>query len=917
MNKPLVSVVMPIYNTESYLSEAIESVVTQSIGFKDQIELILVDDGSTDGSSGVVQRYKSSYPNNIIYIKQQNSGVSRARNVGIEQAQGRYIHFFDSDDIIAPNFYERIVSFFNSEPSINFVAAKLMFFDEIIDSHPLNYKFKTSRVIDIEKTPGDIILHVISGVFRREAVAGIEFDESISIAEDIKFISDFLSRTPRYGVVSDTTYYYRKRSDASSAIATSRRNKASYTDVIDGVYAYILKLWSGRSRFAEEIILYDLSYRLDHSEQNVLTDDEQKTYIESVFTVIRDISSHSISINRFLTIHQKLFLLKIKHGESLQKHLRVSEQFLSFDNVKFYNLGETAVFLDFLTPLGGDRYKIEGYIKGISQLAGVDYQASCGESIKQLKFVDRSQREKSFLGNIYDKGGAFEVIVDFRLNSALSFQLLTNDGSIGLPIQTGRYTRLGALRWTYRRDIDRLLKRQTTNIEALPYSRGRHLLLELRMLLQILLNWRVNTFRQRLAMLRSRNLDQLGWRARLVEYAKPLAFSIEAVAYIPRDILLRIVYYIAKNFKKRPIWLVSDRSMAARDNGEAMFRYIMSREDCPADVYFVMSRKSRDLERMKLIGPVLYQESLRFKLMFLLSDKIIASQADIETTNPFIRLLDRYVDLFEFDFIFLQHGIIRHNLSSWLNRFEKNISLFITSAEREYQSIFTNPYYYTPDKVLLSGLARYDYLDSKPAGKLILAPTYRKNLVRMKTDSVGRRGYDPSFKSSQYREFYNNLINDPRLLEALKSHNMTGEFYLHPVFSEQRSDFDENDSFKLMKFPYDYQKAFSEGSLLISDHSSVVFDFAYLKKPVAYAHFDVKTFFAGHSYDESNFFSDEDDGFGAVYYDYESLVNGVVDSIKNDCQMTDKYISRVDNFFYKVDKNNSRRIYEAIIAMKR
>lgn len=908
MIKPLISVIIPIYNVESYLEDAIKSVINQSIGFKKNIELILVNDGSTDGSGVICEEYASKYPENITYKKVKNGGVSKARNIGYSLATGKYIHFLDGDDIISRNFYKKSIDFLSKNSSeVDFVASKLMFFDEIIDSHPLNYKFNKTRVIDLSKEPESPILHVISCVFIRDSIENVKFDESLSIAEDIKFISDVLLRRKKYGVLSDTTYHYRKRGDGTSAIERSRKIKASYIDVVEGVYGHMFNDWNGDNSFAESTILYDLSYRLDQDKQSTLSLNDEKAYIKSVFSLISNISDKAIISTKFLSVNQKIFLLKRKYGKDFSQYV---------DVLDFWDPKSATVFLDFIEPLGGDRYKVEGYIKGINDIDSVEYFMGNGDVTKKIKFTDRAQLNKSFLGHIYERGMAFEVDINLMPESCLSIRLNIGDAVYILPIETGRYTKLGALKWTYRRDKDRLLKKTNKGIVVYDYSAAKHIKLELRIIAQILLNWRFGTLRKRFAMLRSRNLKHLSIKNKIVELLKPFAFSVEAVVYIPRDILLRISYYVAKKFKKRSIWLISDRSMAARDNGEAIFRYIMSLKDCPANVYFVMSKKSKDLERIKKIGPVLYQESLHFKLKFLLSDKIIASQADIETTNPFIRLMDRYVDLFNFDFIFLQHGIIRHNLSSWLNRFEKNIDLFITSADKEYQSILTNPYYYSENKVLLSGLARYDYLINKPAGKLILAPTYRKNLVKMKTDRVGRRNYDPTFKNSAYREFYNNFINDPRLLEALEENKMKGEFYLHPVFSEQRVDFDENEHFKLMNFPYDYQKAFKEGNLLVSDHSSVVFDFAYLKKPVLYAHFDVETFFEGHSYDESNFFSDEDDGFGEVCYDYDSLVEKAIDSINKGCLMSEKYISRVDKFFYKTDKENSRRIYEAIVNMK-
>lgn len=915
LKNPLISVVIPVYNVEEYIKEAIDSVIAQDIGFEDNIELILVDDGSKDRSGDICLQYSKIYPSNILYIKKRNGGVSTARNLGLSKSSGRYIHFLDGDDSISRDFYRQSARFLaQNENEVDFVAAKIKFFDEIIDSHPLNYKFDRDRVVDMASEPDSSLLHVITCLFNRESIADIQFDEDIQIAEDIKYISDVLLLKKRYGVISGPTYYYRKRTGGGSAIGGKSRNRNYYLKTPSHVYKHILDSWRlvGSPEVAEHTFLYDMSYSLQQSSQDVLSREEEDEYREIIKLLLAQCSDEVVVGHRFLSIHQKIYILKLKHGRGFQKYLSSEGSKIVFKNNTLYDSSDTRVFIDFLTHKKGNTYEIEGYIIGPTQIPQTKFYVDIKGKKTSLSWCERAQLEESFLGEVYKDGGAFRAEVDVGVGQDISVVLQTGKTQTVLPVDTGRFTRFGALKYTYRRDSERLLKRSRYKIEVFKHSFARHLYLEGRFWLQILLNWRLNTARSQLRKLRSRNLDQLDMKAKVIEILKPALIVGEAILMIPRALLLRLLYYIAKRLKKRPIWIVSDRGMAAGDNGEALFRYIMSQDDRPADVYFAIARKSKDYNRIKSIGPVLHQNDLHYKLKFLIADKIISSQADIETTNPFIRQLDHYVDLFNFDFIFLQHGIIRHNLSDWLNRYEKNIGLFITSAKKEYDSILKNPYYYKKEQVLLSGLPRYDYLESKPNRKVILAPTYRKRLVKQKTNKIGVRGYDEEFKSSEYREFYNSLINDHRLLKTMKNAGMKGEFYLHPVFSAQRKDFMENDIFKIMEFPYDYRAAFREGEILISDHSSVVFDFAYLKKPVVYAHFDVDTFFEGHSYAKSDFFSDEADGFGEVYYDYDSLVDGVADIIREGCVMKKDYISRVDRFFYSIDTNNSRRVYGAL-----
>lgn len=89
-----VSVIIPIWNVEDYLAEAVDSVINQTCGFEENIELILVNDGSPDNCGEICRGYLERYPENIIYIEQENRGLSAARNAALEKATGEYIAFF-------------------------------------------------------------------------------------------------------------------------------------------------------------------------------------------------------------------------------------------------------------------------------------------------------------------------------------------------------------------------------------------------------------------------------------------------------------------------------------------------------------------------------------------------------------------------------------------------------------------------------------------------------------------------------------------------------------------------------------------------------------------------------------------------------------------------------------------------------
>ena len=107
-----VSVIVPIYNVEKYLEKCLDSLVNQTL---EDIEIILVNDGSTDNSGQIAKEYVSKYKEKIVYLEKQNGGLSDARNYGLEYAKGDYISFVDSDDYISKNLYSELVRYMEED----------------------------------------------------------------------------------------------------------------------------------------------------------------------------------------------------------------------------------------------------------------------------------------------------------------------------------------------------------------------------------------------------------------------------------------------------------------------------------------------------------------------------------------------------------------------------------------------------------------------------------------------------------------------------------------------------------------------------------------------------------------------------------------------------------------------------------
>ena len=187
MNKYIFTVITAVYNTAPFLREAVDSIVNQTIGFN-RIQLILVDDGSTDGSGLICDEYKRRHPDNIIVIHKENGGVSSARNAGIPYIEGKYLNFMDSDDKMSPDAFEKVFDFFEKHgDETDVVTIPVLFFDAKKGEHPLNSKFLLNTdVVDLREHPFATASHCADTFFRSESTKDIFFDTELAYSEDGK-----------------------------------------------------------------------------------------------------------------------------------------------------------------------------------------------------------------------------------------------------------------------------------------------------------------------------------------------------------------------------------------------------------------------------------------------------------------------------------------------------------------------------------------------------------------------------------------------------------------------------------------------------------------------------------------------------------------------------------------------------------
>jgi CDP-glycerol glycerophosphotransferase (TagB/SpsB family) len=316
------------------------------------------------------------------------------------------------------------------------------------------------------------------------------------------------------------------------------------------------------------------------------------------------------------------------------------------------------------------------------------------------------------------------------------------------------------------------------------------------------------------------------------------------------------------------------------------------------------------------IGKVLDPDSNKYKLMFSKVDYVVSSHAENFIFNPLGSNGFNIRDQYHFKYVFLQHGITKDDLSPWLNVNTKKMDMFVAAVPLEYESLLKYKYYFGEDVIKLTGFPRYDTLLTKskkikPKKQILVSFTWRNTLASAVDPHTGDRLYNEDFKNTDYFKRINNFINDERLLKTLDEYGYKIKFLPHPNVITQLDDFTFNKYIDVQKTGIDYQKEFCENSLLITDYSSVYFDFGYLGKKVIYYQEDKEEFFKGQLFDQG-YYDYEKMGFGPVVYSYDDLINETINSIKNDC-IPDKNIQkRIDSFFEFQDDKNCERVYNNI-----
>lgn len=808
-SKKKYTIITAVYNSEKYLEDYFKSIINQSLKFKKHIKILCVDDGSTDQSAKIIEKWQKKYPKNIFYFYKENGGQASARNIGLKNVDEEtdWITFIDSDDFLPKDYFYEVDKSIGKNNNIRMVGCNQIYYfeetKEYIDRHPFNYRFKNNNnLVLCRNMKKNVQFSAALSFLHFDSIPkNLNFDERMKPTfEDGKFINMFLLSQKENSLAyfnPNARYFNRKREDKSSTMDGVWLHKGQFSIVLENGYLEIL----------------DQSYK----KFGYIPKHLQRSILWEMLRLVKHLLNHEERVS-FLTSVEK---------EKLIYLMRECFNYIDKDTIMNYELGNCG----FSRQLG-----MLGTFKGLD----VD---------RQVTYIDKVDIYKNLFSLRFFS--CFEITI----------KVYTENQEIN-PI--------------YYKKSDRKFLSETFLVEhRLWYTipENGNLIVEIDNK-NAFINFKGDKYKSGLPV---SNLNQV--------------LNISEL---------------------KPVWVLMDRDDKAGDNAEFLYDFVQKNYN-NQEIYFVLNRDSSDWERLNSKGFNLIDHgSKRHKEVLEQCSLLVSSQCGY-IIEPFDKLNSNYKR------VFLQHGVIKDNLSSWLNNV--NTDLMITSTPNEYQSVVNDHTQYVLGKneVKLTGLPRFDSLyknRNNYTSNILIMFTWRKEVTgSFVTNEKSVREFNDEFKESYYYKAINSLLNNSYLGYLSKEYKFNFVLCPHPNMEPYLKCFDIPDYIEVANSDKSIHDLINDSAMVVTDYSSIAFDFAYQDKAVAYYQFDKENFFNGEHTYTAGYFDYIADGFGPIESEEKHFVARLEEIFANNCKPSELYMKRINSTFINRDSNNCERVYEAINSL--
>jgi glycosyltransferase involved in cell wall biosynthesis len=844
-----ISVISAVYNVARFLPEYIASLEAQKGVNLSRVQVVVVDDGSTDDSLQVLKDWATRSALHVTVLTKENGGQGSARNLGLTVAEGSWVTFLDPDDTIVPAYFAEVLRFAKQHPEVELVATARWMHNEatgeITNSHPLKHMFAEEQLLDLNLAPSFFHGSAPAAFFRLERLraTGLTFDSRIRPNfEDGYFCVRYLldCERPFVGFVPAAKYHYRKRADNSSTLNNSLLETGRYTVVPRLGYLDVLRRSAEATGHAagwlQNYVLYELSWYFSSEASMSASQTAATGAVAAEFIgLLREIVD--------LLDHESVDEFSIRSYDSAWRDILLHGVYEEPWHAPYAVLGPV------------DRHR--NLVRVITRYCGPEPEIeylSHGEAVTPTYTKVRS--------HIYfDNALVLERLSWVPASDSLQVRV---DG------------RLVEVRTKWPRPT-----RTHLNLGGVPPEQ------QSRWARRVRHPWRS------LGSVRRRALRR--------------CLTAPPIAHLYRD-----------------AWVLMDRIHDADDSGEHLFHYL--REHRPdINAWFVLERGTPDWRRLEpqLGRRLVAHDSWRWLVLMLSCTNLISSHVDRPVHKPHqvMRLLKGGRPTWRFSF--LQHGVIKDDLSRWLN--PKFVDLFVTSTSAELESVVGDgsQYVYTDRETKLTGLPRFDRL-LEAASRIatdgrdlvLVAPTWRQWLMPPLEKGSQRRTVREDFLETDYATHWLGFLRDGRLAELCATHGLKVGFLPHPNLQSILASLHLPEHVVPLSFTDNQvQELFARAAVMVTDYSSMAFNAAYLDRPVVYFQFDADAIKTGAHVGREGYFDYARDGFGPVVAEVSDAIAAVQTIVEQGSVPAETYLKRNADTFVLRDGRCCERVIAAIEAL--
>ena len=882
---------------EDMLEECLKSIYKNSFSAKGNVQVVVIDPICNKVTKNICDKNKNQYGDSFRYLKLKGQSISYCYNQARKYCDGEYINFIKSSSVFEKGCLSKVKKAFVKKQKPSVVCLNPVFFN--LKGVKRNYlKFRDRNLlIDVEESIFKLNFCFNSYFFKADAIKDEMFDESILHESTKIFLVKTLDRVKQYYLLQENIYC-NESLEIDYYNYAEQYYKTWYSDEITTVYLPMLDN-SSTSRYVQSALLYMIQIKfacnMNDRHKSLLDEKELSVFLEKTGEVMAHIdddiiAQYNIEEKRVLPRFMGINFLRLKYktneietralpDEETESYAVAYEDTLieNFDNIR---LNIRAVNYD------GKSLSIDGEVVNMyfADHEKIRVWATINDEPIEVEKTQIYALVK-FFGITVKKGYMIKLTIPMEKlaeKSKIKFHLEYDNYEMIIPEafvkpQSRLFLGHKATYWKFGSKI-------------LTYSVKNQCL-------KVIHSNPAKVF-----------LKEIKYMAAAILYGKSLARSVKSVG-------LRIVYYVTKPFyKKKNIWITFDQLFKGGDNGEYFYRYVSELEDKNQTIYYVINKDAVEYPVLKAkYKTVLKFNSVRHKLLSLHARLVFTTRADAILYCGFWSATEKYFrGLLNAEILCLQHGLTIQRIAQYQNRLFDNIKLYFCVSKYEMENISHPVYGYDKSMLTLTGAPRYDGLISKPKRQIIITPTWRRNVTAGTNKKGSMHEYSVNFKHTEYFHVYNDLINDKKLIESAKRNNYKIIYLIHPILSPQIEDFQKNEFVSIVPgSEVNYEEILTQSSLMLTDHSGIQFDFAYMRKPLVYYHPDRLP----PQYEEGGL-KYETMGFGPVCKSHHHIVDELCNYMDRDCKLEDEYRNRIEDFFAFKDLDNCKRVHKEAVKFQ-